>query len=218
MRRDELIAAVKVQANLRGVNLAGLDLSNAPLRGARLPEANLRGTNFTGADLRGADLRGAKVEGATFEGAILDGVRRGELESSSSPSAHAAASGTDRAAPTTPTRATIFGFSGKGVTWAAAGFLGIFGAFVLYACIYMALNWSGGGPPTPASTKKSSVGDTVYTAASCEKAWSRLSASAQQGFGGPNGWVKTCTSPEYHASMCKISDPPGGPAVCSPEP
>ena len=58
--REELTAALKSGADLRGANLRGADLREANLIGADLSSANLIGADLRGANLIGADLRSAK--------------------------------------------------------------------------------------------------------------------------------------------------------------
>jgi len=80
-RRDELIAAAKGRAYLRGADLRGADLGGAYLRGADLRGADLTGAYLRGAYLTGADLRGAYLTGADLTGADLTGAQHPPMES-----------------------------------------------------------------------------------------------------------------------------------------
>jgi len=69
--REELTAALKSGADLRGANLIGADLREANLRGADLSSANLIGADLRGANLRGADLSSADLREANLRSADL---------------------------------------------------------------------------------------------------------------------------------------------------
>ena len=62
--REELIAAVKADADLAGAYLAGANLAGADLAGAYLARAYLARANLARADLARADLAGADLAGA----------------------------------------------------------------------------------------------------------------------------------------------------------